>query len=164
MIYSGIESSIVSCTDRHLRTTLTGVVEVYFTKAASDHQKLMGFKLFQKAMNDGANKDLVLPGIFSKNLMACLINQASNPGPRLHRAAIQCLKTVDKVVKEHPVLLVPVLQQLLGVNGCFNLDERLRSSEDGIKPVEGLLRSADAENGKDVVAALKAAALDASAE
>ena len=135
--------------------------EVYFTKAASDHQKLTGFKLFQKALKDGAERELVLPGLFSKNLMPCLVNQASSPGPRLHRAAIQCLKTVENVVKERPVLLVPVLQQLLGVHGFFNFDERVRSSEDGIKPVETLLRYTSVENGKEVVETLREAALNA---
>jgi len=93
--------------------------------------------------------------------MARMVSLASNPGPRLHRAATLCLKAVERTVKENPALLVPVLQQLLGADGFFNLDERVRNSEDGIKPIETLLRSANASNVADVVDTLRTAALAA---
>lgn len=138
-------------------------VEVYFAKGASDHQKLTGFKIFQKSLSDGAARGVVLHGLFSKNLMTCLMNQASSAGPRLHRAAVQCLKAIEKAVQENSVILLPVLEQLLGENGSFHFDERVKGTEDGTKPVDRILRSANPSNARSVVSILKKCASKANA-
>ncbi len=137
------------------------LTEGYFAKSASDHQKLIGFKIFQKVLKDAAARGLVPPGLFSRNFMSCLMNQASNATPRLHRAAVQCLKAIEKQVEETPEILTPVLKQLLAGNGSFNFDQRVKGTEDGTKTVERVLRFASPANAKAVVDTLKTCALQA---
>ncbi|ERS98598.1 hypothetical protein HMPREF1624_05385 [Sporothrix schenckii ATCC 58251] len=150
------------------------VDQVYFAKGASDHQKLTGFKVFQKAlalcaaMADkpaDADTDAVHPSLFSNNLMACLMNQASNPTPRLHRAAVQVLRVIERQVEENPRILVPVLSCLLGStpqsHGVYDFDERVKGTGDGTRPVEKILRFADGDSIGDVVRLLRTGALHA---
>jgi len=136
-------------------------VEGYFAKGASDHQKLTGFKIFQKGLKDGAAQGVVLPGLFSKNLMSCLLNQAFSSTPRLHRAAVQCLKGIEKQVEAAPEILVSVLQQLLGENGTFNFDERVKGTGDGTKTIDKILPFTTPANAVAVIGTLRSCALQA---
>ncbi|CAK7209877.1 DNA-directed DNA polymerase [Sporothrix bragantina] len=147
------------------------VDQVYFAKGASDHQKLTGFKVFQKALAlcvataEESPETAVRPSLFSNNLMACLMNQASNPTPRLHRAAVSVLKTIERQVEENPRILVPVLACLLGSapqsHGVYEFDERVKGTGDGTRPVERILRFADSESIEEVVRLLRTGALQA---
>ncbi|KAL1890421.1 DNA-directed DNA polymerase [Sporothrix stenoceras] len=152
------------------------VDQVYFAKGASDHQKLTGFKVFQKAlalctaMADKATdaseiEEAIRPSLFSNNLMACLMNQASNPTPRLHRAAVQVLKVIERQVEENPRILALVLACLLGSapqsHGVYEFDERVKGTGDGTRPVEKILRFADSESIDEVVRLLRMGALQA---
>ena len=142
------------------------VDQVYFAKGASDHQKLTGFKVFQKALAlCVATSSAVRPSLFSSNLMACLMNQASNPTPRLHRAAVSVLKAIERQVEENPRILAPVLACLLGSapqsHGVYDFDERVKGTGDGTRPVERILRFADSESIAEVVRLLRTGALQA---
>ncbi|CAK7266327.1 DNA-directed DNA polymerase [Sporothrix epigloea] len=144
--------------------------QVYFSKGASDHQKLTGLKVFQKALalcvaTAESPKTQVRPSFFSNNLMACLMNQASNPTPRLHRAAVSVLKAIERQVEERPRTLVPVLACLLGSapqsHGVYDFDERVKGTGDGTRPVERILRFADSESIEEVIHLLRIGALQA---
>ncbi|CAK7215235.1 DNA-directed DNA polymerase [Sporothrix curviconia] len=146
------------------------VDHVYFAKGASDHQKLTGFKVFQKALalcvaTAASPETAIRPSLFSNNLMACLMNQASNPTPRLHRAAVSVLKAIERQVEENPRILVPVLACLLGsapqAHGVYEFDERVKGTGDGTRPVERILRFADSESIEAVVRLLRTGALRA---
>ncbi len=113
-------------------------------------------------LNAGAGRGLVLPNLFSENLMSCLMNQASNATPRLHRAAVQCLKAIEKQVEETPDILAPVLKQLLAGNGDYNFDQRVKGTEDGTKTVERILLFASSvRRPDDIIDTLRTCALRA---
>ncbi|TPX15584.1 uncharacterized protein E0L32_004282 [Thyridium curvatum] len=136
----------------------------YFSKNASDFQKITGFKIFQKFYREAAWQSEMLQDLFSKNFMTCITNQTTNAGTRLHRMAIQVLKSLDKTVEAHPVLLAPTLRGLLGEHGIYNFDERVEAGGDGAKPVEKLLKHANAANASDVIKVLKQCVLHAGKE
>ncbi|CAK7266092.1 DNA-directed DNA polymerase [Sporothrix epigloea] len=157
--------------DRRFDSFWVAVVDqVYFSKGASDHQKLTGLKVFQKALalcaaTAESPKTHIRPSLFSNNLMACLMNQASNPTPRLHRAAVSVLKSIERQVEEKPRILVSVLACLLGgapqSHGVYDFDERVKGTGDGTRPVERILRFADSESIEEVIRLLRTGALQA---
>jgi hypothetical protein len=91
--------------------------------------------IFQKVLEGASNHPEIIEAIFSKNLMACLMNQAAKEDRYLHRAATKALKTIDAVVEKDPSLLKVVLRQLLGEHGAYNFDERTNT-----KTVDKLLQ------------------------
>lgn len=141
------------------------VDQVYFPKGASDHQKLTGFKIFQRALALCADADDVRPSLFSSNFIACLVNQASHATPRLHRAAVQVLRSVERQVELRPAVLAPVVAALLGCSpgshGVYDLDERVKGTGDGTKPVERILRLVGPDAVDDVILTLRTGALQA---
>jgi DNA polymerase phi len=100
------------------------VDESFFSKNASENQKFSGFMIFQKMLEEGAACPFIVDNIFSKNLMVCLMNQASKEDRYLHRAALKALKSVEATAQKEPSILVPVLKRLLGKNGGYNFDQR----------------------------------------
>ena len=76
----------------------------------------------------------LLPVLFSKNLMRCLMNQLSSPERYLHRIAEKTLKVVVAKVEAHPQLVVSALNGLLGPNGETHFDQITKT-----KTVENLL-------------------------
>ncbi|EFW99855.1 DNA polymerase [Grosmannia clavigera kw1407] len=141
------------------------VDQVYFPKGASDHQKLTGFKVFQRALSLCADAGDMRPVLFSSNLVACLVNQASHTTPRLHRAAVQVLRAIECQVEDRPAVLVSVVAALLGcvpgAHGFFDLDERVKGTGDGTKPVERILRFVGVDAVDEVVHTLREGALRA---
>ena len=105
----------------------------------------MVFQTFLEALIDQHDK---LRAIFSKNLMACLMNQAAKEDRFLHRAATKTLKSLEAVVASHPTSLGPILQNLL--NGAYNFDQRTSS-----KTIEKLLRNVSGENEQAVLGAVR---------
>ncbi|OAA63667.1 DNA polymerase [Niveomyces insectorum RCEF 264] len=144
---------------------VTVVDQVYFAKGASDHQKLTGFKIFQKAFALCADKGEIYPALFSSNMMTCLMNQAVNATTRLHRAAVQALKTIEKQVENQPGILTQVVASLLGcvpqAHGVYDFDDRVKGTGDGTRPVERILRFADASNVDAVIRILRTGAVQA---
>ncbi len=61
----------------------------------------------------------IVKHIFSKNLMACLMNQSAKEDRYLHRAAVKALKAIETEVERWPHLLEPVLRNLLVQSWCL---------------------------------------------
>ena len=126
------------------------VAEGFFSKTASEAQKFSGFMIFQLFLEGHHDSFFIVKNIFSKNLMACLMNQSAKEDRYLHRAAVKALKAVETEVERWPQLLEPVLKNLLGNHGAYNFDQRTSS-----KTVEKILQTTTAENAKSVLSILK---------
>lgn len=124
--------------------------ESFFSKNASDHQKLSGFRLFQKVLESYHSSPAMVEAIFSQHLMGCLMNQASAEERNLNRAAVKSLKLVETTVERYPELLLRILPRLLGENGAYNFDERTHN-----KTVEKILRFTRPEDGQAVMEILQ---------
>ncbi|KOS16594.1 DNA polymerase V [Escovopsis weberi] len=121
-----------------------------FSKQATDGQKFKGFMVFQKMLEGFADQHRKLQVLFSKNLMACLMNQAAKEDRYLNRAATKALKAVEAVVSEHPDALAPVLDNLLGKNGAYSFDQRTST-----KTVDKLLQNLNSDNEKATLKVIK---------
>lgn len=106
--------------------------------------------IFQKMIEGASGSPFVVEAIFSKNLMVCLMNQASREDRYLHRAALKALKSIETTVQNEPSILEPVLTQLLGENGVYSFDQRTNT-----KTVEKLLQSTTPANGNAVLDVIK---------
>ncbi|GAB1310759.1 DNA-directed DNA polymerase [Madurella fahalii] len=109
--------------------------ESFFSRSASDSQKFSGFMIFQKMIEGSAECSFIVTALFSKNLMACLMNQAAKEDRYLHRAALKALKSIEAAVEKTPSLLPTVLRELLGKQGAYNFDQRTNT-----KTVDRLLQ------------------------
>jgi DNA polymerase phi len=106
--------------------------------------------IFQKMIEGGSSSPFILEAVFSKNLMACLMNQASREDRYLHRAAVKALKSIETTVQNEPSVLEPVLRQLLGEHGAYNFDQRTNT-----KVVEKLLQSTTSANANAILEVIK---------
>jgi DNA polymerase phi len=93
----------------------------------------------------------LFPIVFSKNLMACLMNQAANEDRYLHRVACKTLSLVEKVAIGHPELAGLVVENLTGNNGVYSFDVRT-----GQKTVENILQQIRPDVGEDLIGVLSA--------
>ncbi|ROT37199.1 hypothetical protein SODALDRAFT_313206 [Sodiomyces alkalinus F11] len=132
-----------------------------FTKTATDGQKLRGFLVFQKTLtelvgqaSDQCPLESFLPVIFSKNLMACLMNQAAHEDRYLHRAARKTLSHVEQAALIDQDVATPILENLITGNGVFSFDVRT-----GTKTVENIVQRVKPEAGEDTVGVLSAPAM-----
>ncbi|PHH84658.1 hypothetical protein CDD83_1590 [Cordyceps sp. RAO-2017] len=121
-----------------------------FSRNATDGQKFKGFLVFSKMLQGLVDQHAKLRCLFSKNLMACLINQAAKEDRFLHRAATKALRALEDVVSEHSDALVPVLDNLLGKNGAYNFDQRTST-----KTVTKLLQNVNRRNAEGTLAIIK---------
>ncbi len=80
--------------------------------------------IFQKMLEGATDSPSIVQTLFSKNLMVCLMNQASKEDRYLHRAAIKALKSIEAAVEKAPPLLPTILKELLGKQGAYNFDQR----------------------------------------
>lgn len=80
----------------------------------------------------------LLPVLFSKNLMRCLVNHLALPDRYLHRVALKVLKAIHARVDIEPEATVAALGGLLGPNGHVNFDHVTKT-----KTVEKLLSQVD---------------------
>ncbi|KAH9909274.1 DNA polymerase phi-domain-containing protein [Xylariomycetidae sp. FL2044] len=141
-----------SRTREHFKLFWTTVIDDgLFSKNASDGQKFRGFMLFQKFLQGFAteNKSLVTD-LFPRNFMKCLINQAAKEDRYLHRAALKSLQSIEKVVSISPELLLPMLGELFGKHGAYDLDQRTNT-----KTVEHLMQYVSPDNVKSVLKLLQ---------
>ena len=106
--------------------------------------------IFQKAVESSSSAPFIVDAVFSKNLMACLVNQAAKEDRYLHRAALKALKGVETTVHTKPSILEPVLRQLLGPTGSYTFDQRTST-----KTVEKLLQSTTAANINAILDVIK---------
>ncbi|KAK0734480.1 DNA polymerase phi-domain-containing protein [Lasiosphaeria miniovina] len=126
------------------------VDEGFFSKGSSDSQKFSGFMIFQKMLEGAQNCPFVLPILFSKNFMACLMNQASVEDRYLHRAALKALKAIEAATGNEPSFLPTTLKQLLGNHGAYNFDQRTNT-----KTVDKLLQKTSPATIKAVLKLLQ---------
>jgi DNA polymerase phi len=121
-----------------------------FSKGATDGQKFRGFTVFQKTLETLAEQEKLMKALFSKNLMVCLVNQASKEDRYLHRAAVKALKAIENTTASHPGSVPTILNNLIGNNGLYNFDPRTSS-----RTVEKVLQHTKPEDGKVVIDILK---------
>jgi DNA polymerase phi len=88
----------------------------------------------------------LLPAIFSRNLVRCLINHVSEEDRFLNKSAEKSLNVVIQAVESNPTLLATVLPRLISENGTYNFDRLTKT-----KNVEKLLGFVDETNAKSIV-------------
>lgn len=92
----------------------------------------------------------VLPHIFSKNLVRCLINQLpENKERSLNGAAIKSMKVLAQTVEAHSEILPLVLPHLISGHGTYLFDRVTKT-----KTIDKLLGFVDQDNAKAVVESL----------
>ncbi|KXH53067.1 DNA polymerase phi [Colletotrichum nymphaeae SA-01] len=121
----------------------------FFAKTATEGQKFRGFLVFQKMLQSYADIDDLLDVLFSRNLMTCLINQASQEDRFLHRAALKTLKVVEETSAAHPEATGIILDNLINNNGLYRFDVMTKS-----KTVDKILQHVKADTGEDVIQVL----------
>ncbi|KAK4129009.1 hypothetical protein N657DRAFT_49938 [Parathielavia appendiculata] len=126
------------------------VDESFFSKNASDSQKFSGFMIFQKMLEGAVDSPFMVPLLFSKNMMVCLMNQAAKEDRYLHRAALKALKSIEAVVEKVPALLPTLLKELLGKHGAYNFDQRTNT-----KTMDKLLQHTTPSTVKSVLRILQ---------
>jgi DNA polymerase phi len=124
----------------------------FFSKNASESQKFTGFVIFQKMLEASASSPHLVESLFSKNFMACLMNQASKEDRYLHRAAIKSLKAMESAAQSAPSTLPTILTALLGANGAYSFDQRTNT-----KTMERLLQYSASSNAPMVISSLRTA-------
>ncbi|KAK2775137.1 DNA polymerase v [Colletotrichum kahawae] len=121
----------------------------FFAKAATEGQKFRGFLVFQKMLQAYINNDEFLDVLFSRNVMTCLINQASQVDRYLHRAALKTLKTIEEASASHPEATGIILDSLVSNNGLYRFDVMTKT-----KTVDKILQHVQAETGEDIIQVL----------
>lgn len=138
-----------------------------FSKTATEGQKLRGFLVLHEvlsapalenpsyAVSVVAHCDWLFPAVFSRNLMACLMNQAAHEDRYLHRMAEKTLSMIVSVAAEHPDLAGILIENLTANNGVYSFDVRT-----GSKTVESILRQSKPEMGEDLIGVLSAPVIE----
>ena len=109
--------------------------DTLFAASSSEERKYSGFLLFQQ-MTPIVPVHL-LPDIFTKNLMRCLINQLASQERYLHRAAERSIKALIARARLNPNARAPVLKAVLDPEkGDINFDKITKT-----KTVEFLISS-----------------------
>ncbi|KAK0624760.1 DNA polymerase phi-domain-containing protein [Bombardia bombarda] len=126
------------------------VDEGFFSSSSSDSQKFSGFMIFQKMLEGAATHSFIVESLFSKNLMTCLMNQASREDRYLHRAALKALKAIEVITENEPSILPTILKQLLSKQGVYNFDQRTNT-----KTVDKLLQCTTPSTIKSVLKILR---------
>ncbi|KAL5621433.1 hypothetical protein BROUX41_006333 [Berkeleyomyces rouxiae] len=121
-----------------------------FSKTATNGQKLRGFLIFQKLLAVFSLQHDLLRVLFSRNLMACLMNQAAKEDRFLHIAAQRALKSVSDLAGCIPATVPVFVKAVLGPNGSYAFDARTNS-----KTVEKTLQKTPASEAAAVVAYLE---------
>ncbi|CZT47188.1 related to DNA polymerase V [Rhynchosporium secalis] len=130
-----------------------------FSDKASSERKFWGFLLFQKIVEDPTSYGKLLPSVFSRNLVRCLINQVQGKDRFLHRAAEKSLKVLISAVEAKPKLLVLILPCLIGGHGTYNFDRLTKT-----KTVERLLSLVEDSTAAAVIDILVEPALSISGD
>ncbi|KAK4237550.1 DNA polymerase V [Achaetomium macrosporum] len=126
------------------------VDEGFFSKNSSESQKFSGFMIFQKMLEGATDSPFIVPALFSRNFLTCLMNQAAKEDRYLHRAALKALKGIEAAVEKAPSLLPNILKELLGKQGAYNFDQRTNT-----KTVDKLLQHTTPATVKPVLKVLQ---------
>ena len=112
-------------------------MQALFASSSSNERKYWGFLLLQRTISNIPVN--LLSGLFTKNLMRCLINQLASPERYLHRVAERSIKAILARARSSPDGKAPILKALLDpVNGDINFDKITKT-----KTVEGLISLVD---------------------
>lgn len=121
-------------------------VDNLFATTSSEERKYWGFLLFQRMMHEAPVT--IIPNLFTKNLVRCLVNQLSSPERFLHRAAEKTTKSIIGRAKSTPDSRTPVLKALLtSPSGDLNFDKITKT-----KTVETLLSQSGSSDSTPIVA------------
>lgn len=106
--------------------------------------------IFQKMLLAYVSNDELLDVIFSRNLMTCLINQASQEDRFLHRAALKTLKAIEEASAANPEATGIILDNLISNNGLYRFDVMTKS-----KTVDKILQHVQSETGEDIIQVIR---------
>lgn len=96
--------------------------DMLFAASSSEERKYSGFLLFQQIIPVVPVQ--IIPDVFTKNWMRCLINQLASPERYLHRAAERSIKAILSKARSNPDTRAPILKALLNpVTGDINFDK-----------------------------------------
>ena len=95
------------------------IIDLLFN--STPDRKFIGFQIFCNILPK-LNADLI-PFVFSKNFLRCLINNLSDKKSYLHKVARFAIGTLIKVAEEKKEVSFQIVLQLVGSNGHFNFDE-----------------------------------------
>lgn len=98
------------------------VDESLFAASSSPERKFWGFLAFQKMLQSAADQPKLLKGLFSHNLVRCLITHAAKPDKNLHEAADKSLKVIQETVESYPESAIPILEGLMCNDGAYEFD------------------------------------------
>ena len=116
-----------------------------FAAASSEERKYWGFQLFQRMITNAPMH--LIPYIFSKNFMRCLINQLASPERYLHRTAERAKSTILARARSSPNVRPLILTALLaGPYGDLHFDRMTKT-----KTVESLLAHIDDSTLKHMI-------------
>ncbi|KAF2495104.1 hypothetical protein BU16DRAFT_486325 [Lophium mytilinum] len=107
-----------------------------FSASASLERKSWGFQLLSSMLSTAP--ELVLPTLFSPNLMRSLINHRSKENRFLHNATMSPLKAMQTRVEAEPGLAASFVIALTSNNGNIRFDQLTKT-----KTIEGLLLLTD---------------------
>ncbi|KAG9237495.1 putative DNA polymerase V [Amylocarpus encephaloides] len=125
------------------------VDENLFSKDASVERKFWGLLLFQRMLEHQKKYAKLLPSIFSRNLVRCLINHTKEQDRFLNKSAEKSLDVMVHAVEASPLLLSTVLLPLIGDHGKYNFDTTTKT-----RTIDKLLRFVDDDNASMVINAL----------
>ena len=112
-------------------------MQALFASSSSEERKYWGFLLLQRTISNGPVN--LLSGLFTQNLMRCLINQLASAERYLHRVAERSIKAILARARSNPDGKAPILKAFLDpVNGDINFDKITKT-----KTVEDLISLVD---------------------
>lgn len=93
-----------------------------------------------------AKYEKLLPAIFSRNLVRCIINHVQDEDRFLNRSADKSLKVVVQAAQANPELLKVILPGLISGHGSYNFDKITKT-----KTIETLLKLVDDESAASII-------------
>lgn len=113
-------------------------VEAFFSAKASSERKSVGLQIVRLGVL--LVPSTIVAGIFSPNVIRCIINQRSSPSNTLHAAAELPLKTICLRARQQPQSALSFLTAIISKCGLVNFDKLTRT-----KTVDELLSLLPAE-------------------
>lgn len=114
------------------------VDESLFSASSSEERKFHGFllliKLFNLLTSTPQYVPVLLPHLFTRNLLRCIINHLSDPSRYLHKSAAKAISTIQKLATAQPSAIPYIVKGLVLGNGTTGFDQLTKT-----KTVEKLL-------------------------
>ncbi|KAF8426593.1 DNA polymerase phi-domain-containing protein, partial [Tirmania nivea] len=114
------------------------VDESFFSASSSEERKFHGFllliKLFKLLTSAPQYIPTLLPHLFTRNLLRCIINHLSDPSRYLHKSAEKTISTIQQLATAQPSSIPYIVKGLVLGNGTTRFDQLTKA-----KTVEKLL-------------------------